>query len=121
MLADWYRPGVTLDFPKGGSGAIVDALVRGVRKHDGKVCLNSHVDEIVVENGQAVGVTLANGQTIRAKQAVVSNADPYVTNRLLTKATESKAMSEEAIEYMQKLVNVDDDTFPGEVATGLLF
>ena len=110
MLADWYRPGVTLDFPKGGSGAIVDALVRGVRKHDGKVCLNSHVDEIVVENGQAVGVTLANGQTIRAKQAVVSNADPYVTNRLLTKARESKAMSEEAIEYMQKLVNVDDDT-----------
>ena len=110
MLADWYRPGVTLDFPKGGSGAIVDALVRGVRKHGGKVCLNSHVDEIVVENGRAVGVTLANGQTIRAKQAVVSNADPYVTNRLLTKARESKAVSEEAIEYMQKLVNVDDDT-----------
>ena len=25
MLADWYRPGVVLDFPKGGSGSIVGA------------------------------------------------------------------------------------------------
>jgi phytoene dehydrogenase-like protein len=51
MLADWYRPGVTLDFPKGGSGGIVNALVRGVTKHGSKVCVNCHVEEILVENG----------------------------------------------------------------------
>ena len=33
MLADWYRPGVTLDFPKGGSGEIVAALVRPRHAH----------------------------------------------------------------------------------------
>jgi hypothetical protein len=29
MFGDWYRPDSTLEFPVGGSGAIVDALVRG--------------------------------------------------------------------------------------------
>jgi phytoene dehydrogenase-like protein len=107
MLADWYRPGVTLDFPKGGSGAIVNALVRGVRKHsNGQVCVNSHVEEILVENNRAVGVKLASGRTIRAKQAVVSNADPYVTNKLLSKARASKQMSDKAIEYMDQMVSV---------------
>lgn len=28
MFADWYRPQVLLDYPQGGSGAIVAALVR---------------------------------------------------------------------------------------------
>jgi phytoene dehydrogenase-like protein len=59
MLADWYRPGVTLDFPKGGSGEIAQALVRGVKKYGGDVVCNSHVDEIIVENDRAVGVKLA--------------------------------------------------------------
>ena len=110
MLADWYRPGVTLDFPKGGSGAIVDTLVRGIRKYNGKVCLNSHVNEILVENNRAIGVVLKNGQILKAKQAVVSNADPYITNKLLSNARESNTMSQQAIEYMNKLVNVDENT-----------
>ena len=38
----------------------------------GKVLLKSHVDEILVEGGRAVGVRLRSGQTIRAHQAVVS-------------------------------------------------
>ena len=103
MLADWYRPGVTLDFPRGGSGAIVDTLVRGVRKHNGRVCMNAHVDEILVENGKACGVKLSNGKVIRARQAVVSNADPYVTKKLLQKAD----ISEEVKAYMEKLTETD--------------
>ena len=103
MLADWYRPGVTLDFPKGGSGAIVDTLVRGVRKHKGSVSMNAHVDEILVENGKACGVKLSSGKVIRAKQAVVSNADPYVTNKLLSKAD----ISDDVKAYMAKLTETD--------------
>ena len=30
MLADWYRLGITLDLPKGGSEAIAEVLARGV-------------------------------------------------------------------------------------------
>ena len=33
MFADWYRPDVQLDYPKGGVGTVVDALVRGMQKH----------------------------------------------------------------------------------------
>ena len=47
MLADWYRPGVMLDFPKGGSGAIADALARGVVKYPtSKVFVNAHVNTL---------------------------------------------------------------------------
>ena len=108
MLADWYRPGVTLDYPRGGSGAIVDALVRAVRKHDAsKVCLNSHVDEIIIENEKAVGVRLANGKVIRAKQAVVSNADPYITNKLLSNARSTGNLPTAMSEYIDQMVCTD--------------
>ena len=42
MFAEWYRPGVVLDYPIGGSGAIVDALVRGLQRHGGQLILNAH-------------------------------------------------------------------------------
>lgn len=108
MLADWYRPGVTLDYPKGGSGAICNTLVRAIRRYGGKVCLNAHVEEIIVENNRACGVRFRssgkNGvTTIRASQAVVSNADPYVTKRLLSNATLSNAMRT----YMHQLTETD--------------
>ena len=46
MFADWYRPGVMLDYPVGGSGALVDALVRGLTKNGGKLRLNAHIEQI---------------------------------------------------------------------------
>ena len=108
MLADWYRPGVTLDYPRGGSGAIVDALVRGVRKKAGsRVCLNSHVDEILVEDNKVVGVRLADGSVVRARQAVVSNADPYVTNRLFSKARSEGSLPLAFLGHMDKMVSTD--------------
>mmetsp|Transcript_7611 Transcript_7611/g.15828 ORF Transcript_7611/g.15828 Transcript_7611/m.15828 type:complete len:584 (-) Transcript_7611:133-1884(-) len=88
MLTDFYKPGVVLDYPKGGSRAIVDALVRGVTKHDGcHVELNAHVAELLVENGRAAGVRTRDGRTIRARRAVVSNADLWSTRRLVDAAT----------------------------------
>mmetsp|Transcript_32057 Transcript_32057/g.47822 ORF Transcript_32057/g.47822 Transcript_32057/m.47822 type:complete len:623 (-) Transcript_32057:169-2037(-) len=111
MLADWYRPGVTLDFPKGGSGAIVEALVRAVEKHEhGRVCVNCHVDEILVEDGRACGVKLSDGSIIKAKKAVVSNADPYVTSKLISKARADGKTSDEFNEYLDKLTNTNADT-----------
>jgi carotene isomerase len=89
MFADWYRPGVVLDYPVGGSGALVAALLRGLQRKGGQLRLNAHVEEILVEdNGmtkQAVGVKLRNGQTIRAQRAVVSNAVIWDTLKLLPK------------------------------------
>mmetsp|Transcript_21897 Transcript_21897/g.51156 ORF Transcript_21897/g.51156 Transcript_21897/m.51156 type:complete len:644 (-) Transcript_21897:41-1972(-) len=85
MMADLYRKGGTcLDYPKGGSEAIVDALMRGITKHSGcEVRLRSHVEEILVEDGSAVGVRLrAGSEIIRAKE-VVSNTDVRLMRELL--------------------------------------
>lgn len=62
MFGEWYQPGCTLEYPVGGSAAIVDALVRGLEKHGGRLALGSHVDEILVEGGRAVGVRLRGGK-----------------------------------------------------------
>ncbi|MCU0571260.1 MAG: NAD(P)/FAD-dependent oxidoreductase [Oculatellaceae cyanobacterium Prado106] len=83
MFADWYRPDVILDYPMGGSAALVNALVRGLEKHGGKLRLNAHVSEIVVEQGRAAGVRLKNGEILRAERAVVSNAVIWDTLNLL--------------------------------------
>ena len=57
MLSDFYRPNVALDFPKGGTGAIVDALVRGVTKHTGsELKLNAHVESLTYVEGSGASV-----------------------------------------------------------------
>jgi carotene isomerase len=83
MFADWYRPGVVLDYPVGGSGAIVDALVRGLQRHGGQLMLNAHVEQVLVEGNRAVGVRLRGGKEMRSRRAVVSNASVWDTLKLL--------------------------------------
>lgn len=83
MFAEWYRPGVLLDYPKGGSEGIINALVRGIEKNSGEVRLGQHVEQIEVVNGEATGVRLRGGGRVRARKAVVSNASLKSTLRLL--------------------------------------
>lgn len=83
MFADWYRPGVVLDYPIGGSGALVNALLRGLQRRGGTLRRNAHVEQILVEQGKAVGVRLRGGEEIRARRAVVSNAVIWDTLKLL--------------------------------------
>jgi phytoene dehydrogenase-like protein len=95
MFADWYRPGVVLDYPIGGSGAMVDALVRGLQRYGGQLMLSAHVQEIIVEKERATGVRLRNGKTIKARRAVVSNASVWDTLKLLPENTISKQYREQ--------------------------
>ncbi|MBF2003258.1 MAG: NAD(P)/FAD-dependent oxidoreductase [Synechococcales cyanobacterium M58_A2018_015] len=83
MFADWYRPNVTLDYPLGGSGALVDALVRGLERHSGQLWLNAHVEQVLVNQNRATGVQLRNGKTLQARRAVISNASIWDTLKLL--------------------------------------
>lgn len=94
MFAEWYRPQAILDYPLGGSGAIVAALVRGLEGHGGQVRLNARVEQIVVERQRAVGVRLKGGEEIRVRRAVISNASIWDTLSLLPEGTISRSFRE---------------------------
>lgn len=66
--------------PRGGSGALTQALVRHIEDHGGTVLANSEVRSIVVKDGRAEGVLLHDGRSFSAHR-VVSNAHLWVTYR----------------------------------------
>lgn len=72
------RETAPVDYPLGGSAALVAALVRGFQKWGGELRLRTPVARIEVEAGRAVGVTLAGGDRLRAP-VVISNATVWDT------------------------------------------
>ena len=72
--------GVT--FPRGGTGALVRALVALFERLGGTMRLNTPVDEIVTRQGRVVAVRTAAGEEI-ATDAVASNADVVHTYQRL--------------------------------------
>jgi carotene isomerase len=67
-----------IEYPVGGSGAIVDALVRGLQRWGGKLRLGTPVEQILVESGKTTGVRLKSGEIIHAA-IVISNATVWDT------------------------------------------
>ena len=61
-------------FPRGGTGALVQGLVRLFQDAGGTVRLNAPVDEITTANGRVTGVATADGRHGRF-EVVASNAD----------------------------------------------
>jgi phytoene dehydrogenase-like protein len=95
MFAERFQASV--DYPLGGSQAIVDALIRGLEKHGGKLMLGAHVDSVMVEDGRAVGVQLKRGGQVRARRAVISNATVWDTQRLIPEGAVPEADRREAM------------------------
>ena len=62
-----FGPGVCV----GGSGAFADSLVRCFEAHGGTLRLNAPVAQVLLEQGEARGLVLEDGETIRASKAVV--------------------------------------------------
>jgi phytoene desaturase len=65
-------------FAMGGTGAIVNALVKLIQELGGQIHLNSEVDEILVQGKRATGVRLKDGSVHQA-DIVVSNAEAAYT------------------------------------------
>jgi phytoene dehydrogenase-like protein len=59
--------------PKGGAQAITDALVAILERHGGMLRLGSQVTRVLVGTQGAEGVQLADGTSIRATRAVMSD------------------------------------------------
>jgi phytoene dehydrogenase-like protein len=58
--------------PRGGSGALTDALVRYISDRGGTVLCDHPVARLVVEGGRCTGVETEAGERFRAREAVVS-------------------------------------------------
>ncbi|MBD2106835.1 NAD(P)/FAD-dependent oxidoreductase [Nodosilinea sp. FACHB-13] len=121
MFAEWYRPGVTLDYPMGGSAALVNALVRGLEKYGGTLRLGAHVKEILVEGGQATGVALRSGEVLSAG-TVISNASIWDTLKLVPDGTLPKAFVEErqatpeCPSFLHLHLGIDGEGLPPDLA-----
>ncbi|HLG81973.1 MAG TPA: phytoene desaturase [Bradyrhizobium sp.] len=77
-------------FAMGGTGRLVEGLVRLIEGQGGRVLCGHEVSEISVRDGTACGVGLADGRVVDA-DIVVSNADSAWTYRhLLPKSARSR-------------------------------
>lgn len=73
MMEMRHHPGMAR--PKGGTGALTQTLVKLVQSKGGVILTEQSVKQVIVEDGRAVGVRVANGKEYRAKNGVVSNID----------------------------------------------
>ncbi len=76
---------------KGGMGGLSEAMASFARSKGVEIRTNSAVEEIIVENGQAIGVRLENGETIHGC-CVLANTDP---KRTFLKLLDSKHLDPE--------------------------
>jgi phytoene dehydrogenase-like protein len=67
--------------PRGGAGALMDALVGYLRSLDGHTRVNARVDRLVGAHGRVAGVTTVAGDRIRA-DVVVADVTPHALSRL---------------------------------------
>ncbi|MEX2393263.1 MAG: NAD(P)/FAD-dependent oxidoreductase, partial [Actinomycetota bacterium] len=73
-----YDASGTWGFARGGMGAVTGAIAAAAREAGAAMFRSTPATEILVEDGRAVGVRLANGLVVRASY-VVSGADPKTT------------------------------------------
>lgn len=69
--------------PVGSLQAFADAMAKSIRASGAEIMLNAPAAEILIENGGAKGVRLADGRILRAR-AVISTCDPKTTFALTT-------------------------------------
>lgn len=92
-------------FPRGGTGALVQALVKYFTELGGEIECEAEVDRILTEEGHVHGVRLKSGRSW-ACDAVVSNGDILHTYRDLLKneaAARARAESLERKSYSMSL------------------
>lgn len=84
---------------KGTNNMLVHAFIRVFHEYGGTLWKNTKVSKIVIEDGVAVGITLADdavmhpGETIRANSAVISNAGAKATLPLIGESEMKQADS----------------------------
>ncbi len=87
-------------FALGGTGAIVNGLVRLLEDLGGKVHLNTEVDQILVRSGKAQGLRLTDGSEV-STDIVISNADAAFTYRQLLSPADRRKFTDWRVANMK--------------------
>jgi phytoene dehydrogenase-like protein len=58
--------------PKGGSGALTQAMAALIEAHNGTVLTNKWIESLIIENQKCVGIACTDGTSYRATKAVLS-------------------------------------------------
>ncbi len=85
LLIHWLERKWGVHYARGGTGALIQALVRLMESQGIDIRLNAPIDRIVVEHGVAKGVVVseASGSTTITADVVVANADPTTVYRTM--------------------------------------
>lgn len=85
LLIHWLERRWGVHYARGGTGALVRALVQLAEEWGVEVRLRTPVERIVVEHGRATGVVVGDSTTSRtiAADVVVANADPTTVYRTM--------------------------------------
>jgi beta-carotene ketolase (CrtO type) len=89
MMAMRHHPGMAR--PRGGTGALTQALVKLVTSKGGVILTEQQVKQVIVEDGCAVGVRLAGGKDYLANKGVISNID---AQRLFLQLVDTKDINQ---------------------------
>jgi beta-carotene ketolase (CrtO type) len=73
MMAMRHDPGMAR--PKGGTGALTNALVKLVQAKGGTILTDQTVKRVLVEKGTAIAVEVADGKIFKAAKGIISNLD----------------------------------------------
>lgn len=113
-------------FPRGGTGALVRALVKRFKELGGELHLSSPVDEIVTSNSTITGVRLKDGRFVES-QVVVSNGDVVHTYKQLLRnepVVSSQARRVESMRHSMSLFLIyfgTNRTYPEVAHHSVLF
>lgn len=72
-------------FPKGGSSTFANNIIPVIERSGGRVLVRKAVEEILIENGKAVGVRMKGGVEIKSKIVIASCGVSNTWKRLVPK------------------------------------
>jgi phytoene dehydrogenase-like protein len=91
---------------EGGTHNAIHAFQRALSEEGGKFFVGADVDEIIVKNGRATGVRLADGTEIEAKKMVITSV---VVTQMLARHLRNVDLGPKGAEYRRKIAKLRVD------------
>ncbi|HEY9906388.1 MAG TPA: NAD(P)/FAD-dependent oxidoreductase [Thermosynechococcaceae cyanobacterium] len=109
MMAMRHDPGMAR--PKGGTGALVQALLNLIKSLGGEVFTDRHVEKILIDDkGRAAGVRVRGGEEYRASKGVISNIDAQRVFQHLVDPIDADAADPNLRERLERRIVNNNET-----------